>query len=153
MTYRYTPVRRKDKYLVVDGYNIIHAWKELKELAGINIDGARDRLVDIMSNYRGAIDSEVMVVFDAYKVKGGTGSVLRYHNIDVVFTREAQTADAYIEMVTKELAKDNDVTVATSDGVEQMIIWGHGARRMSAGELFEDMEAVNAEIEEILKKR
>ena len=143
----------KERYLLVDGYNIIFAWQELRDLMEVNIDSARDRLMDMLSNYQGFRGMSLILVFDAYKVKGGTGSVLRYHNIDVVFTREAQTADAYIEMVTKELAKDNDVTVATSDGVEQMIIWGHGARRMSAGELFEDMEAVNAEIEEILKKR
>ena len=104
--------------------------------------------MDVLSNYQGFRGMKLILVFDAYKVKGAQVSVTHYHNIDVVYTREAQTADAYIEKVTKELSKDNDVTVATSDGVEQMIIWGHGARRMSATELKEEIERTNEEMKE-----
>ncbi len=141
-------VSPKDRYLLVDGYNIIFAWEELRSLSETNIDSAKDRLMDVLSNYQGFRGMKLILVFDAYKVKGAQVSVTHYHNIDVVYTREAQTADAYIEKVTKELSKDNDVTVATSDGVEQMIIWGHGARRMSATELKEEIERTNEEMKE-----
>jgi len=130
----------KEKYLLVDGYNIIFAWQELRELAAINIDSARDRLIDIMSNYQGYLGSTVIVVFDAYKVKGNPGSVLQYHNIHVVYTKEAETADQYIEKTVHEIGHKYQVTVATSDALEQMIIWGEGAVRMSAQGLFEAVE-------------
>ena len=135
----YVPVS-KEKYLLVDGYNIIFAWQELRELAAINIDSARDRLIDIMSNYQGYLGSTVIVVFDAYKVKGNPGSVLQYHNIHVVYTKEAETADQYIEKTVHEIGHKYQVTVATSDALEQMIIWGEGAVRMSAQGLFEAVE-------------
>ncbi len=129
-----------EAYLLVDGYNIIFAWQELRELAAINIDSARDRLIDIMSNYQGYLGSTVIVVFDAYKVKGNPGSVFQYHNIHVVYTKEAETADQYIEKTVHEIGQKYQVTVATSDALEQMIIWGEGAIRMSAQGLFDAVE-------------
>lgn len=130
----------KEAYLLVDGYNIIFAWQELRELAAVNIDSARDRLMDIMSNYQGYLGNTVIVVFDAYKVKGNPGSVLKYHNIHVVYTKEAETADQYIEKTVHEIGRKYQVTVATSDALEQMIIWGEGAVRMSAQGLLEAVE-------------
>jgi predicted RNA-binding protein with PIN domain len=134
------------EYLLVDGYNIIFAWEELSELAKVNIDGARGKLMDILCNYRGARGCELILVFDAYRVQGGTESITDYHNIHVVYTREAETADQYIEKTTRKIAKHHRVTVATSDGVEQVIILGAGAIRMSARELLEDVERVCAEM-------
>lgn len=130
---------KAEQYLLVDGYNIIFAWEELRALAKQNIDSARDELMDILSDYQGTTGEELILVFDAYKVKGGTGSTLRYHNIHVVYTREAETADAYIEKTVHRLGKNRRVRVATSDGLEQMIILGAGAVRVSAGELFAEV--------------
>lgn len=129
----------KEEYLLVDGYNIIFSWRELKELAEDSLDGARTKLMDILSNYQGFKRMNLIVVFDAYKVKGGVGEVQAYHNIHVVYTKEAETADAYIEKVTHELSGRHNVTVATSDALEQLIILGHGGRRLSANELKEDI--------------
>lgn len=143
--------KRKEEYLLVDGYNIIFAWNELKELAKLNIDSARDRLMEIMCNYQGIRRNHVILVFDAYKVSGGKGSIFEYHNIHVVYTKEAETADQYIEKVTHELGKKHNVTVATSDGLEQMIIWGQGARRLSANGLKEEIELAYSQIEEQLE--
>lgn len=140
-------------FLLVDGYNIIHAWEELKDLAKENLDSARDALMDILSDYHGSRDGYLIVVFDAYRVRGGQEHTYRFHNIDIVFTREAETADAYIERVTKQIAKGNDVTVATSDALEQMIIWGHGARRMSASELKAEVENARIQVREYLQQR
>ncbi|MBQ7447691.1 MAG: TetM/TetW/TetO/TetS family tetracycline resistance ribosomal protection protein [Eubacterium sp.] len=140
-------------FLLVDGYNIIHAWDELKELAKENLDSSRDALMDILSEYHGSRQGHLIVVFDAYKVKGGQEHVYRYHNIDVVYTKEAETADAYIERVTRRIGKNNDVTVATSDGLEQIIIWGHGARRMSASELKAEVEQAKIEVRAFLAQR
>ncbi len=131
------------QYLLVDGYNVIFAWKELDELAKHNLDAARSKLMDILCNYQGYHKKEVILVFDAYKVKGNPGEVQEYHNIHVVYTKEAQTADSYIEKATHELAKKHDVTVVTSDGLEQLIIMGQGARRVSSREFelqFNEME-------------
>lgn len=139
---------RKDSYLLVDGYNIIFAWEELNDLAKINIDSARDLLMDILCNYQGYKKVNLILVFDAYKVHGGQGAVLRYHNIHVVYTKEAETADQYIEKVTNELGKKHHVTVATSDRLEQMIVWGQGAKRLSANGLREEIEHINKEIKE-----
>ncbi len=130
------------EYLLVDGYNIIFAWEELSELAKENIDGARGKLMDILCNYQGIRGCELILVFDAYRVQGGTESVQDYHNIHVVYTREAETADQYIEKATRRIAKHHRVTVATSDGMEQVIILGAGATRMSARELREEIERV-----------
>ncbi len=124
-----------NEYLLIDGYNIIHAWDELSELAAENLEDARDKLLDIMSNYRGFIKSEIIVVFDAYKVKNSRGSVYTHRNITVVFTKEAETADHYIERTTKELVQEYVVKVATSDYLEQIIIMGAGGIRVSPREL------------------
>lgn len=131
---------QKENCLLVDGYNIIFAWEELRALARVNIDSARDRLIDIMSNYQGISGGILILVFDAYKVKGNIGSEQKYHNIYVVYTKEAETADQYIEKTVHEMADKYQVTVATSDGLEQMIIWGAGALRMSALGLYEAVE-------------
>ena len=136
----------KEEYLLVDGYNIIFAWEELRELARINIESARGRLMDILCNYQGFRKSTVILVFDAYKVEGGTGSVQKYHNIYVVYTREAETADQYIEKAVHKINPQHHVTVATSDALEQMIIWGAGASRMSAAGLLEEIDAASTEI-------
>ena len=122
----------REEYLLVDGYNIIFAWEELRSLAERNIDGARDRLMDICSNYQGLAGCTLILVYDAYKVKGNPGSVQKYNNIYVVYTKEAETADQYIEKTVHEIGRRHQVTVATSDALEQMIIWGEGAVRLSA---------------------
>ena len=139
---------KPEEYLLVDGYNIIFAWPELRELAQINLDSARDKLMDILCNYQGYQGCRLILVYDAYKVKGNPGSVMKYHNIEVVYTKEAETADQYIERTTHELgAKPQKyrVTVATSDALEQMIIWGNGATRMSALGLKAAVESAGAE--------
>lgn len=142
------PQEKPEEYLLVDGYNIIFAWPELRELAQINLDSARDKLMDILCNYQGYQGCRLILVYDAYKVKGNPGSVMKYHNIEVVYTKEAETADQYIERTTHELgAKPQKyrVTVATSDALEQMIIWGNGAVRMSALGLKATVESAGAE--------
>ena len=135
--------KNEKKYLLVDGYNVIFAWKELNELAQVNLDGARLKLMDIMSNYQGYKQCELILVFDAYKVKGNIGEVSKYNNINVVYTKEAETADTYIEKVTNEIGKKYQVTVATSDRLEQMIVLSRGAVRMSSNELLQDVMAVH----------
>ncbi|MEE1085581.1 MAG: translation factor GTPase family protein [Schaedlerella sp.] len=136
------------QYLLVDGYNIIFAWDDLKELAKDNIDGARGRLMDILSNYQGIKKCEVILVFDAYKVQGFQGEVQKYHNIYVVYTKEAETADQYIEKTAHEIGRKYDVTVATSDGTEQVIIRGQGCNLLSAKELLEEIELAKQELRE-----
>jgi predicted RNA-binding protein with PIN domain len=138
-------------FLLVDGYNIIFAWDDLKEIAKEDINAARERLINILCNYQGFKRCEVIVVFDAYKVKGNVGSIERYHNITIVYTKEAETADMYIEKVTHEIAKDYRVRVATSDGLEQVIILGHGAMRMSASGLKTEVEEIEKAIREIIE--
>ena len=138
----------QDSYLLVDGYNIIFAWEELRSLALQDIKAARDRLQDILSNYAGYRDDKVILVFDAYRVPGGKGSVERYHNIDVVYTKQAETADLYIEQTAHRLVKHSRVTVATSDAIEQVIIYGAGAIRMSANGLRESVQAAEREMRE-----
>lgn len=134
--------------LLVDGYNIIFAWEDLKELAENNIEGARGKLMDVLCNYQGYRKNIVILVFDGYKVPGNPGDVLQYHNIYVVYTKEAETADQYIEKTVQDISKKYDVKVATSDAMEQMIILGQGARRMSAKELWEEILIVRREIHE-----
>ena len=143
----------KENYLLVDGYNIIFAWEELEELTKISLDSARGRLMDILSNYQGYRNMTLILVFDAYRVKGNPGSVLTYHNIHVVYTKEAETADQFIEKVTHEISKKHNVTVATSDGLEQIIIMGQGARRLSARELKEDIMSTSQELRNFFKDR
>ncbi len=144
---------RLEEYLLVDGYNIIFAWDELKELTKVSLDAARMRLQDILCNYQGYKKCHLIVVFDAYKVKGNPGSVETYHNISVVYTKEAETADMYIEKTTKQIAKKHRVRVATSDGMEQMIILGHGATRLSARAFQEEVEQVNERIRQELEEQ
>ena len=134
------PKERLKEYLLVDGYNIIFAWDELRELAEVNMDGARGKLMDILCNYQGVRKCSLILVFDAYKLKGFPGEVQQYHNIHVVYTKEAETADQYIEKVAHEIGRKYDVTVATSDGTEQVIIRGQGCRLLSAKELKEEVE-------------
>ena len=136
----------RKQYLLVDGYNVIFAWQGLSEIAKTNLDGARLKLMDILANYQGYRGMTLILVFDAYKVKGNHGSVEKYHNIYVVYTREAQTADAYIEKTVHEIGKKERVTVATSDGLEQTIVFGEGAVRMSARELYDEVEAALSEM-------
>lgn len=142
----YRPKERRKEYLLVDGYNVIFAWKELKELAKVNIDSARGKLMDVMCNYQGFRRCQVILVFDAYRVEGHTEEVIKYHNIHVVYTKEAETADQYIERAAHEMGKRYQVTVATSDGLEQIIIRGQGCAMMSARELKEEIERINQEI-------
>lgn len=140
------------EYLLVDGYNIIFAWEELKAVARESLDAARKALCDLLCNYQGCRGCRVIAVFDAYKVRGGQGSVEKYHGIHVVYTKEAETADAYIERATYELGKRHRVRVATSDGPEQLIILGHGALRVSASAFREEVEQVQGEIARILAR-
>lgn len=134
------------EYLLVDGYNIIFAWPELKELAAVNLDAARVKLQDILCNYQGYKKCQVILVFDGYKVKGNPGEVIEYHNIHVIFTKEAETADQYIEKVTQQIGRRYQVAVATSDKLEQVIILGKGAMRLSARDLFKEISETNDEI-------
>ena len=138
------------EYLLVDGYNIIYAWDELKEVAQDNLGTARNVLMDILSNYQGFKKCVVILVFDAYKVPHNAGEVVRYHNIHVVYTKEAETADAYIEKATEKMGKEHRVTVATSDGAEQLIILGHGALRLSASAFRVEVEQAEGQIAKIL---
>ncbi len=136
----------KEECLLVDGYNIIFAWEDLRELAEVSLDGARDSLMDILCNYQGYKKCTLILVFDAYKVKGNPGEVMAYHNIHVVYTKEAETADQYIEKTVHQMSRTYRVRVATSDGLEQMIILGEGAARISAREFRQEVEAVSAQI-------
>lgn len=135
----YKGQEKKKEYLLVDGYNVIFAWAELKELAAVNLDGARGRLLDILCDYQGMKKCELIAVFDAYRVQGHPTEILDYHNIHVVYTREAETADHYIERFTHENGKRYDITVATSDGLEQIIIRGQGCRLLSARDFQEEI--------------
>lgn len=139
----------KKEYLLVDGYNVIFAWEELNELAKASIDAARNKLMDILSNYQGFTGCTLILVFDAYKVKGSQGEVQKYHNIYVVYTKEAETADQYIEKTTHEIGRKYKVTVATSDALEQVIVMGQGAYRMSARDFYEEVERTEKQIREI----
>jgi predicted RNA-binding protein with PIN domain len=135
------------EYLLVDGYNIIFSWPELNEFAeNGNLDAARMKLMEMLSNYQGYYQNTVILVFDGYKVKNNPGTVEKYHNIYVVYTREAETADQYIEKTNGSLARSNQVRVATSDRLEQVIILGQGATRVSARELKKEMEEMKVEI-------
>ena len=152
-----------NNYLLVDGYNIIFAWDKLKKIADGNLDHAREKLINILSNYQGVKKCNLIIVFDAYKVKGSAGSVIKQGNIYVVYTKEAETADSYIERTTALLSKNedifpfavrdenapkvkNNIRGATSDGLEQIIIIGQGAVRVSAGELYEEVRLTKKHI-------
>ncbi|MDY4922903.1 translation factor GTPase family protein [Frisingicoccus sp.] len=152
-----TPVvkekKAKEKYLLVDGYNIIFSWDELRDLSEVNITSARNALMDILSNYQGYKKDTVILVFDAYKVEGNPGQVFKYHNIYVVYTKEAETADQYIEKTVHRMNRKYEVTVATSDALEQVIILGQGGQRLSAQGLKEEVEQTCREIRKILEER
>ena len=145
------PEKKKD-FLLVDGYNIIHAWKDLADLASENLDSARESLLNTLADYQGFRGMTMIVVFDAYRVKGGKETIQKYHNIYVVFTKEAETADAYIEKTVHEIGRKHNVTVATSDGLEQVIVFGEGAARMSAGELLEEVVRTKKEVRSVTEK-
>lgn len=145
-TRRYKKQEQEKEYLLVDGYNIIFAWEDLQELAKVNIEGARNKLMDMLCNYQGYKKCTLILVFDAYKVEGGLGEIQKYHNIYVVYTKEAETADQYIEKTVHEIGRKYHVTVATSDALEQVIIMGQGASRLSARNLREEIQMMNQEI-------
>lgn len=140
------PQKKKDSYLLVDGYNIIFAWPELQDLSKISLNAARNRLMDILSNYQGYQGGTLILVFDAYKQEGHPEEILKYHNIYVVYTREAETADQFIEKTVHRIGRQNQVVVATSDGLEQIIIMGQGAVRLSAAGLAEEIETAGSEM-------
>ena len=141
------------EYLLVDGYNIIFAWEDLSRLAESNLDAARNRLIEIMSNYQGYVGCTLILVFDAYKVKGNKGEIIKHHNIYVVYTKEAETADQYIEKTTHEIASKYTVRVATSDSTEQVIVTGAGARKQSALDFLEEVHYVEEEIRRINREK
>ena len=146
------PDYEKPDYLLVDGYNIIFAWDELKKIADKSLDDARAELAKIMCNYQGYTGYEVILVFDAYRVKGKRREAEKYYNINIVYTKESETADSYIERISHELAKKHRVRVATSDGSEQMIVLGNGAMRVSARELHQRVTEADKEIREFIEK-
>lgn len=138
-TYEFKPVPKKEEYLLVDGYNVIFAWEELADVAKVSIDGARGKLLDILCDYQAMCGCQVIVVFDAYRVQGHATEISDYYNIHVVFTKEAETADQYIEKFAHQNSKKYRITVATSDGLEQIIIRGEGCALLSARELAEEI--------------
>lgn len=148
--YKAKPLPNGPEYLLVDGYNIIFAWDNLKNLAKDNLDLARNQLINILCNYQGFSQCKLILVFDAYKIKGGKRNIEKVHNIDVVYTKEAETADMYIEKVTHEIGKNHRVRVATSDNLEQIIILGNGAFRISASEFQKEVEAIENAIREFI---
>ncbi len=153
--YEFIPQKRekKEKYLLVDGYNIIFAFEELRKLAEQNIDAAKDRLLELLCDYQGSKNCHLIVVFDAYRVVGHKTEIFDYQNIHVVYTKEAETADAYIEKFAHENGRKYHVTVATSDGLEQIIIRGQGCFLLSAKELEEDMRAAKREVLDIIYQK
>lgn len=152
-SYEYRPKKRKDSYILVDGYNVIFAWKELQELAKETLDGARGRLQDILCNYQAVKGCPLIVVFDAYRLEGHKTEVFSYHNIQVVFTKEAETADQYIERFAHQNAKQYEITVVTSDGLEQIIILGQGCLLKSAREFEQEVRQTAEETLESFHRR
>lgn len=150
-SFKAQPLPAGPEYTLVDGYNIIFSWKELKEVAKDSLDMARAKLINMLSSYQGFTNNPVIVVFDAYRVKGNVGSVEKVGGLSIVYTKEAETADAYIEKVTYELGKKHRVRVATSDGLEQIIILGNGALRISANSFYEEVMQVDKMIRDYLK--
>ena len=139
-----------DEYLLIDGYNVIFAWEDLKAQATENLDYARHSLINIICNYQGFRQGNVILVFDAYKVKGSVREVEKIHNINVVYTKEAETADMYIEKVTHEIGKKHRVRVVTSDNLEQLIVLGNGAVRVSADNFLHEIKETQREIKDFL---
>ncbi len=147
------PIPTGPEYLLVDGYNVLHAWDDLAKLAAENLETARARLMDMLCNYQGYRKVQVILVFDAYKVKGNLGTVTPYHGIQVVYTKEAETADSYIERATHDMAKQHRVRVVTSDSAMQFIILGNGALRVSARSFRQELDATEREIRDYLERR
>ena len=144
--------KKYDKsYILIDGYNMIFAWESLKKIAEDNLEDARQKLVERLSVYKIFKDAEIILVFDAYKVKGNRGEIEREKGITIVYTKESQTADAYIEKAAKELTKNYHVTVATSDALEQLIIFGSGAFRMTARQLEEELINVEKDVRKMVE--
>ena len=141
-----------EDYLIVDGYNVIHAWDELKTVSSVDLSLARDTLIRLMCSYAAIRRCKVIIVFDAYMVKDGKGSIEKYGELTVIYTKERQTADAYIERTTYEIARENTVRVVTSDMDEQFIILGNGALRVSPKELREELNSTAEEIAELAEK-
>ena len=150
--YEYRPKERKAEYLLVDGYNVIFAWEELKELAEVNLDSARGQLLDLLCNYQAIDGRELIAVFDAYRLQGHPTECLDYHNIHVVYTKEAETADHYIERFTHEYSKKYQITVVTSDGLEQVIIIGQGCLLISSREFHEIVKKASRETMETFEQ-
>lgn len=148
----HSPRYEGTEYLLVDGYNVIFSWDNLRELSHDNIDGARSTLINILCNYQGYKKCEVILVFDAYKVKGNTREVEKVNNINIVYTKEAETADMYIEKVSHKLAKNHKVRVVTSDALEQLIILGNGALRVSSREFLYEIQQAEEEIKSIISE-
>ena len=142
----------KPKYIIVDGYNIIFAWEELAQLAKGDLDAARRRLCDILSSYAGFTKTKLVVVFDGYKQKGNPGEKSQFHNIQVVYTREGETGDAYIEALVHDIGTNYNLRVATSDSLVQLASIRSGVLRMSARELYEEVEAARKEMTQHYKK-
>ena len=145
------PPRRKE-YLIVDGYNMIFAWDGLREQAGYDLSGARERLLDLLSNYCGFHPCELIVVFDSYRVRGGTGSRSSHNNLRVVYTQEDESADLYIETLVGKIGKNYAVRVATSDALIQLSALRSGVLRVSAAELERELERTNGEIAAVLRR-
>ncbi|MDR0957939.1 MAG: NYN domain-containing protein, partial [Clostridiales bacterium] len=143
-------MKHSKKYVLVDGYNIIHSWGYLSE--GLSLEESRDRLISVLQNYRGFSKSEVIVVFDAHLVKGGCGGVCEMGNIKVVYTKETETADHYIERASRTMAKEYTVTVATSDNLEQLIILGSGAIRISAEDFLKEVNSTEKKIKKKIEE-
>ena len=139
-------------YLLIDGYNVIFAWEELSSLARTNIDAARESLQDILCNYRSMTDAEIIIVYDAYRVRNHPAEVSDYGNIHIVFTGTAQTADSYIEKFTHDNRTKYDISVVTSDGLEQIIIQGQGAHLISSHEFEVRVREINEKIRQILEE-
>lgn len=152
VNYKPAPKSTAEEYLLVDGYNIIFAWPDLKELAEVNIDAARDRLADVLCNYQGYKRCHVILVFDAYRVKNHAETIIPYHNIHIVYTKEAETADNYIARTAARMEGQYKVTVATSDALVQMIIWGKSAVRLSAQGLLDEVEQLGRNMKEVYLK-
>ena len=146
------PAKVLEEYLLVDGYNIIFAWDGLKELARVNMDSARQALIEILENYQGYKKCRVIAVFDAYRVKGGERHHEKHGDVDVIYTAEAETADMYIEKAAHEKSREYHVRVATSDRLEQMIITGSGAFRVSADEFRLEVEKAELEISKMIEE-
>ena len=146
-----TPKQKDGEFLLVDGYNILFSWFDLNGATSEDLDFARNYLINRLSNYKVMKNYEIIIVFDAYKVKNNPGSSERIGNVTVVYTKEAETADSYIERTAKEIHKNYDVTVATSDRLEQIIIYGTGAIRLSAEEFLKDVEQTEEKISDILE--